>query len=413
MDKKIFGCIGENLGHSFSEEIHKEIGNYSYKLIELTDSQVEDYFFKKEFFGINVTIPYKQRVMKYLDFIDPVAEKIGAVNTVVNKDGKLYGYNTDYFGMTEALKRMGISLLKKEVLILGTGGTSKTAQTVAKDSGAKRITVVSRTNKDGCITYDTAAKDCRNTEIIINTTPCGMFPNIYDTPIDIDDFPNLEGVFDAVYNPINTVLCQNAENRGIASCGGLYMLVAQAVMSSNLFFGQRSTTEIENIYKKILLSKENIVLIGMPSSGKTTVGEILSEKTELNFIDTDREIEKLEGMTPKEIFAKKGEEYFRKIENGIIKDIAKCTHSVIATGGGAVLDYKNVKALKQNSKVFFLDRAPNKLLPTDSRPTASSFEQIKKLYGERYEIYKKCADITVTADENADVVADKIMKLRG
>ncbi len=399
-----YGLIGKNLSHSFSPELHREIGDYKYELKELSPNELSGFFSERNFKGINVTIPYKETVIPFLDEISDEAKAIGSVNTVINKNGKLIGYNTDFYGLSSLIEQSGISLRGKSVLILGTGGTSKTAACVSEKLGAKNILKVSRSG-NGDITYEEAYKKCSDTDIIINTTPCGMSPNIAETPAELKKFGNLSAVIDVIYNPVNTSLICEAKELGIPFAGGLYMLVSQAVRSAELF-GFVSKKSTEEIYNKLLKEKQNIVLIGMPSCGKTTVGKILSEKLERKFFDSDTEIEKATGKSVPEIFAESGEGFFRAAENTIIAEkLALLNGAVIATGGGAVLNEENMRRLSQNGKIYFLDRPKELLFPTYDRPTASSSEKIEELYHKRIGLYKKYSDIAIDASKEAEETA--------
>lgn len=406
-----YGLIGEHLGHSFSKEIHEKIGDYVYEICEIEPQKLEAFIKSRDFSAINVTIPYKQDVIPFLDEIDEHAKKIGAVNTVVNKNGKLYGYNTDYYGMRALILRSGVSLSSKKVAILGTGGTSKTAYSVSCDMGARDVIFVSYRQKEGAITYAELYENHRDTEVIINTSPVGMYPNNENCPIDISNLPNLVLVLDAIYNPLRTKLILDARKKNINAHGGLYMLVSQAVSAYELFLDKKADASLtDKIYGELVNEKSNVVLIGMPSSGKSTVGRELAKMTGKQFIDTDCEIVKREGMEISEIFAKHGESYFRELEAKIVGEVSKLSGFVIATGGGAVLKKENVSALRQNGKLFFLDRSLEKLIPTSDRPTASSREAIEKRYNERYEIYKASADKTVSANGTVCEVASLILK---
>lgn len=405
-----YGCIGEKLGHSFSKEIHTKLADYKYELCEIPSDKLEEFMKKAEFKAINVTIPYKERVMPYLDYICPEAEKIGAVNTVVNRGGNLLGYNTDYAGMKALIERVGVEINNKNVLILGTGGTSKTAFAVAKDMGARKVLKASRTAKVGCITYEEAYA-AADAEIIINTTPVGMYPNTDAAPVDLKRFLHISGVIDAVYNPLRTELVSTAREMNVPSSGGLYMLVAQAFYACEHFIGEtKNGQQIEETYKKILAEKENIVLIGMPGSGKTTIGKILAEKLNRKFIDLDEEIKAEEGLSPAEIINKYGEEKFREVEKNAVKKAASVTGTVIATGGGTVIDPENVKALKRNGKIIFINRDIEKIKPTASRPLSSDREKLKKRFEERYEIYNGAADKIIVPSDRAYENADAIIK---
>ena len=403
-----YGCIGEHLKHSFSKEIHNALADYEYEIVEIAKDKLDDFAVKRDFTAINVTIPYKEKIIPHLYYIDEHAKLIGAVNTVVNRDGKLYGYNTDFYGMSKLLEHAKISVKGKKVAILGTGGTSKTAKAVATSLGAKTLLTVSRTPNQEYIGYQTLINEHGDTEIIINTTPLGMYPNNYSCPVDIDCFKNLQGVIDAVYNPLRTVLVSKALERGIPAECGLYMLVAQAVKACEIFTDKTlDPSALENTYQKILSQKENIVLVGMPTSGKTTVGSILASLLQRLFIDTDLKIEK-GGEKISDIFIAKGEKYFRDLESDCILQTSKTTCSVIATGGGAILRPENVKALKQNGRIYFIDRPLEKLIPTSDRPLSKDVESITKRYNERYHIYNSVCDVKVDADCSANEVANKI-----
>ena len=409
-----YGCIGERLTHSFSKEIHGKIADYEYELKELKREEVTSFVTGGNYKALNVTIPYKEVVIPHLDEIDEAAKKIGAVNTIVNKNGRLYGYNTDFYGMTELLSYVGVILENKKVLIFGTGGTSKTAFAVAKHLMAREIIKVSRSEKDGAISYERACKEHTDAQIIINTTPVGMYPNSEDTPLSLDAFTKLEGVIDAIYNPLRSKLVSEALKMGIKASGGLYMLVAQAVKASEYFLDTKYPGKIlDDVYKDILSEKENIVLTGMPGAGKTTVGEILSKLTGKTFFDSDYEIAK-KGKTPEEIIREKGESEFRKIESEVIAELSMKNGAVIATGGGAILKEENVSRLKRNGKIVFFDRNIDDIKPTGTRPLSETKELLKKRFNERYPIYLSTADIVYKAENDADKNAENILEiLRG
>lgn len=397
-----FGLIGEKLGHSYSKEIHNLIADYGYELREVKREELGAFMTERAFSGINVTIPYKKSVMDYLDVISDDAKKIGAVNTVVNRDGKLYGYNTDFYGLKALLIHNGVSVRNKKVLILGSGGTSDTAYNVVTGINAKEAIKVSRTKKDGFVTYDEAARLHSDADVIINATPVGMYPDDDGVPVNIGLFPSLSAVIDAIYHPLRTNLVSDAENRGIKACGGLYMLVAQAVYAAALFENKKPDENlIDDVYGKILNDKRNIVLIGMPSSGKTTIGKALAARMGKRFADTDELIVGTTGKSIPEIFEKEGEKVFREIEKKVICDIAVNDGTVIATGGGVILDEKNVLALKRNGVIVYLDRKIDNLIATDSRPLSSNVDDLKKLYAKRKPLYEKYAEITI--DDNDDV----------
>ncbi len=407
-----YGCIGEKLGHSFSKIIHGKLMDYNYELCEIPKGRLTEFMERKAFKAINVTIPYKQDVIPFLDEIDDTALKIGAVNTIVNNNGRLSGYNTDFLGMLALIDFAQIDVKGKKVLIAGSGGTSKTAFAVAEYLGASEIYRLSRREGKGVITYNEAEKLHNDAEIIINTTPCGMYPNIEGTALNIDKFPLICGVVDAVYNPLCSQLVRKALKKGITAVGGLYMLVAQAVFAAEKFKSIKiNKSEIDRIYNEILSDKQNIVLIGMPSSGKTTLGKIIAEKTGKKFIDTDALITEKYGNIP-DIFKDKGEEYFRELESEVIAEVSALQSVVIATGGGAILNPDNTDFLKANGIIIFIDRPLDKLITTNDRPLSSNREELKKRYEERYDIYCRSADYTVNADgdikENTERIAEVI-----
>lgn len=407
----LYGLIGEHLTHSYSCEIHGRIADYHYELCELRPDELDAFMREPKFNAINVTIPYKQDVIPYLYYISEQAKSIGAVNTIVNHDGKLYGYNTDFMGMEALFEHMGVSLKDKKVLILGTGGTSKTAHAVADDLGARAVYHVSRKSGENVITYEEAMSQHTDAEIIINTTPVGMFPKVDAKPIDISRFPKLEGILDAVYNPLRTNLVQDGQARGIPASGGLYMLSGQAVFASAIFQGIDVNPELIDVaYTAVRNQKQNIVLIGMPSCGKTTVGKRLAEQGGREYIDTDDLIIERIGGPIADYIRANGEKAFREIESAVIKDISQKSGCVISTGGGAVLDHENVRYLKQNGIVIFLDRALENLMATDDRPLSSDREALKKRYEERYDIYRSSADIIIDANVALDDEIKNIWK---
>ncbi len=406
-----YGCIGEKLKHSFSKEIHEAFAGYKYELLELAPCEVETYIKGKSFKAINVTIPYKETVIPYLDYIDPAARAIGAVNTVVNKCGKLYGYNTDFYGMKELIAYAGVTLAGKKVVILGTGGTSKTARAVADSLGAGAIITVSRTASDSAIDYDELKRSHTDADVIINTTPVGMYPKIDGQAVILSEFKKLSGVIDVVYNPLRTKLISEAKRLGIPALGGLYMLVAQAVRASEIFLDTAYPDGVtESVYKKLLSEKENIVLIGMPSSGKTTVGRMISEKIGRDFIDTDEELVRKEGRDIPSIFSDMGEDYFREAEKRAVKEVSALTGKVIATGGGIVTRWENVENLRMNGKIFFIDRPKDALIPTEDRPLSKSKDAMEKRYAERYPLYCKASNVRIDADATAEEVKDRIIR---
>lgn len=406
-----YGLIGEHLKHSYSCEIHAQIADYEYELHEIPPSGLGGFLKKREFNAINVTIPYKQDVIPYLDEISDTAKRIGAVNTIVNRNGRLYGDNTDFAGMLALAKHIGVDMKGKKVLILGTGGASKTGHALAEYMGAQSVYYVSRSGKDGSISYEQAVTEHSDAQIIINATPVGMFPKQDGRPIDISAFPKLEGVIDAIYNPLRTNLILDAQERGIPAEGGLYMLSAQAVHASAVFRDiPLDESLVDKAFKSVKNDKQSIVLIGMPSSGKTTVGRILAEKCGKQLADTDEYIVRKIGMPISDFFAKFGEAEFRRIEKETVAELSATGGRIIATGGGAVLDAENVRALKQNGVLVFLDRRPENLVATDDRPLASRRSALEKLYTERYDIYCAAAELHIDANTTPEAEADAILK---
>ena len=409
-----YGLIGEKLGHSFSKEVHNKLFDYDYELKEIPQNELDLFLKQRAFKAINVTIPYKEKVIPYLDFISDIAKKIGAVNTVVNKNGKLYGYNTDFWGLKSLIQKSGISLKDKKVLILGSGGTSKTAFAVTNSLGAKEVLQISRNKKDGFITYEDIYINHTDAQILINTTPCGMYPNIDVSPLDISAFERLEGLVDAIYNPLRSKLVCDAQKRGIKAVGGLYMLISQAVFAAEKFLDTNiEPQKTDAVYKSILNQKQNIVLVGMPGSGKTTVGKLLAKKLQLEFLDTDDLItEKYGNIT--DIFKTKGEAVFRNYETEVIKQLSAVAGKVIATGGGAVLRTQNTDLLKRNGRIYFLDRPLESICATPDRPLSSNREDLEKRFNERYDIYRKCADRHIISDgtepDTVNAVLEDILK---
>lgn len=421
-----YGLIGEHLPHSFSKEIHRRCADYDYRLLELSPEEVGPFMERADFLAINVTIPYKQLVMPYLDVIHEAATAIGAVNTIVNKGGKLYGYNTDFYGLRALLHRTGVSLADKKVLILGTGGTAHTARAVAAAEGARTILTATRHPEGEYIGYDDVYREHADAEVIFNTTPCGMYPypdgneRIAGCAVDISRLPALSLVIDAVYNPLCTNLVLDARERGLPAEGGLYMLVAQGVVASRVFLGERIEDVVESedvlalcerVYREVLAEKENIVLIGMPGSGKTTVGKLLAEALARPFIDIDEQIVKAAGKPITDIFAEVGETGFREIEAATVASVANESRgAVIATGGGAILRDDNLRALRRVGRLYFLDRPLTDLLPTPDRPLASSAEDIARRYSERYPRYCTAADVRISCPASPEDAALSIRK---
>lgn len=399
MAQPLYGLIGAKLGHSYSKIIHEKIADYTYTLLPLpTEAEARAFFEKREFAAVNVTIPYKQMVIPCCDEVDPRAKAIGAVNTVVNRGGKLYGYNTDYAGFAYLAKAHGVDFAGKTVLVLGTGGTHATVSAVCRDGGAKEILTASRTGKDGALTYEQAAARS-DVQIVVNTTPCGMYPQTGQCLLDIAALPHLEAVLDVVYNPFATELVLRAKDRGLAAAGGFEMLVAQAVYAAEYFTGRALDCEtlIPKISRELQKELQNVVLIGMPGCGKSTVGAALAQKLGKTFVDADAEIERRTGKAIPDIFAQEGEEAFRRYEADIIADLTRQNRQVIACGGGVVKTPQNLHALRQNGPVLWVQR-PIEKLATAGRPLSKGSEALRRMEHERLPLYRAAATGTVCND---------------
>lgn len=408
------GLIGDPLGHSFSPRLHAAFGTADYELHPIPAEALPAFFRERAFEGVNVTIPHKIAVIPLLDELHPSAEECGAVNTVVNRGGKLTGYNTDIFGMSFALAHAGISLSGRHVVILGSGGTSHTARALAKREGAASVTVVSRS---GEVNYSNIS-ELVETEIVINTTPVGMFPHADASPVDLTVFPRLKGVFDAVFNPLRTRLIEQAENLGVPVASGLLMLTAQAKAAGILFRGgdysepspaSEVGAEILNVWREVTAELTNIVLIGMPSSGKTTVGTLLAERLRRPLIDTDAETERRTGKTVPELFAEGGEENFRKEERLTVSECARGTGVIIATGGGAPMFPENRAALAGNGFVVLILRDTEKL-DTTGRPLSRDLDTLKAMYKVRMPVYKAFADAEAVNNDTPSACAEFILE---
>ncbi len=412
MNELKYGLIGEKLGHSFSREVHAALGDSDYRLVEIAPTELDSFMRERRFEAINVTIPYKTDVIPYLDSIDDAARAIGAVNTIRRVGDKLCGYNTDFAGLCDLIRRVAPDLSGKKALILGSGGTAKTARAVLTHLGAGEILTVSRTARDGVIDYAAAYRDHSDAEFIINATPVGMYPAQDACPIELSAFKRLGGVVDVIYNPLRTNLILTAKSLGIPAEGGLYMLVSQAIHAREHFTGKKIPEALaESVFRSIKQSKENIVLIGMPGCGKTTVGRKLAKELDREFIDTDDIIVEREGRLIPEIFASEGEAAFRDIESAVIRDITlRSRGAVISTGGGAVLRPENVNALRRVGRIYFLDRDIENIKPTEGRPLSRDREALARRYRERYPVYCTSADVRLEPDEELKRRVETIRK---
>ena len=382
-----YGLLGEKLGHSFSPQIHRDLAGYDYQLLPTPPEAVEDLFARRAFQGLNVTIPYKRTVMPLCDEIDPRAAAIGAVNTVVNRNGRLTGYNTDIDGFLYMARRAGVDMAGKKVVILGSGGTSRTARAAAGELGAREIVTVSRHGEDN---YQNLSRHA-DAQVLVNTTPVGMYPNWGQSPVSLESFPALEGVLDVVYNPLRTALLLQAEERGLPRSCGLPMLVAQAKRAAELFTGQNiNDSRAETVLHGLREQLTSIVLIGMPGCGKTTVGRALAGKLGRTFVDLDEEIVRRAGTSIPEIFAREGEAGFRERESALVREFGERTGLVVSTGGGVVTRRENYIPLKQNGLLLHLRRDPA-ALPTDGRPLSQATAP-EELWRRRAPLYAAFAD---------------------
>ncbi len=390
-----FGLVGKGISHSFSKELHKYFGNYEYNLYDLDEHEIKDFILRKNYKGLNITMPYKRIAYNLCDFISSEAKEIGCVNTIVNREGKIYGYNTDFFGFKSMLIYNGITLKDKKVIILGSGGASLTVQAVARSMEAKEIIVISRTGKNN---YGNISKHF-DADVVINATPVGMYPNLYDEIIDISKFENCKDVIDIIYNPLRTRLLAKASLCGKNTVNGLMMLIMQGLEASNLFMGKSQEISIDKIKYCIERNKRNVILIGMPSSGKTTLGRVVSKELNMRFIDSDEEIYIKYGKTPEEIISAYGEEKFRIIEKDVILDISKLNGVVISTGGGVILNDENMINLMTNGTIFYVERSLN-LLDKNSLP-AKRAGNLESLYNQRKKLYRKYSEYVV--DNNGTI----------
>ncbi|MBQ7102459.1 MAG: shikimate dehydrogenase [Anaerotignum sp.] len=406
-----YGLIGEKLGHSFSKIIHEQLADYTYDLIPLTREELDVFLQKKSFSALNVTIPYKETVIPYLDEVDAHARKIGAVNTIVNRNGILKGYNTDFYGFRYMLLHNGIDVRNKKVLVLGKGGASKAVIAVLEEMGAKEIRTVYYKENPETITYEECYQNHADAEIIVNTTPVGMYPKADECPIELNRFPRLCGVADVVYNPLRTQLIIEAEKRNIPGAGGLEMLVAQAKYAAEIFLDTKiDDCRIDEIHADLLKERSNLVLIGMSGGGKTVLGKKAAEKLGKTFVDTDEEIVKRIGMPIADFFAKKGEPSFRKMETEVLHEISSRNDLVISTGGGIVKNPLNIQYLKRNGRIIWLKRDAELLQSGNGRPLAPEKAATLKLYEERLPLYTASAEAIAENNGTAEEGLENILK---
>lgn len=399
-----YGLLGRNLSHSYSPQIHSAFADYDYRLMEIEPDKLESFMRNANFSGINVTIPYKKAVLPYCDELTPQAKRLGAVNTIVKKpDGTLWGHNTDYFGFLEMVKRSALNVQGKKALVLGSGGAGVTASAVLTDLGATVITI----SRNGDHNYNSLHLH-QDASVIVNATPVGMYPNNGTAPISLSVFPRLEGVLDLIYNPFKTELLLEAEEKGLVTLNGLYMLVAQAKESAEYFSGTTISNEkIKDVYCSLKLQMENIILIGMPGSGKSTIGAMVAKALGRQFVDTDQLIVERVKMSIPDYMEKYGLERFRQEESSVIRDISKQSGLIIATGGGCVTQEENYRSLHQNGTVIWIDR-PIRDLPIEGRPLSIA-ANLNEMYAFRSPLYSRFADLQIKNNTMPEVAVEAIL----
>ncbi|MHB1151310.1 MAG: shikimate kinase [Eubacteriales bacterium] len=409
---KPFGLLGEKLRHSYSPLIHSMLANYEYRLFEIPPDEVGTFLAGRNFCALNVTIPYKTAVIPFCGELSDIALRTGSVNTILQKDGMLYGDSTDYAGFAYLLKLSGIIIKDKKVCVLGNGGSSKTVCAVLSDLGAGQVVVISRSGENN---YDNLGRHA-DTDVIVNTTPVGMYPLNGSAPVMLKCFPACTGVIDLIYNPAKTALLIDAEQLGIPCINGLPMLTAQAKRSSELFTGHTIDDNItDGITRKIAYKMKNIILVGMPGCGKSSLGQNIADKTGRTFLDTDRMITESEGRTPASIIEKDGEKSFRSIEASAVSNAGKQSGCVIATGGGVVTQRENFNTLRQNGVIVFINRSPE-FLVSDNRPLSGEIDIRRNLYRTRLPLYREICDIEIDGDGSITEAADRLiyeLKLTG
>ena len=403
---KKYGLLGKKLGHSYSVPIHHALGNGEYKLCERQPQEIEQLLSDPDLGGLNVTIPYKQEVMQYLDSIDPAAREIGAVNTIVRRDGSLIGYNTDHIGFCRMLEHSGIGVGGKKALVLGSGGASKTAVVCLRRLGASSVTVISREGENNYLNLSRHS----DAQLIVNCTPVGMYPDTLVSPVDLTEFPLCEGVADMIYNPLRTALLMQAEKLGIKTAGGLLMLTSQAVAAHDLFFDTKVEAGTDlSLASALRRDSENIVLVGMPGSGKSTVGAALARLSGREAVEIDALIAQKAGKTIPEIFECDGEDAFRRLESDVLREESKEKAKIIITGGGAVTREENYPALHQNGKIYEITRDINKLA-TCGRPLSKDIDTLRRMYEVRRPMYEAFRDVSVANDNAPEQTAQEIWR---
>ena len=398
------GLLGRHLKHSYSPQIHKMLANYDYQLFEIEPERLEAFLRDAMFEGINITIPYKKAVIPYCNELTESAKAIGAVNTIIRRsDGALIGHNTDYYGFQFLFQQSGLSAFGKKVLVLGSGGAAVTVTAVLKDAGANVIII----SRNGANNYQNLEQHY-DASIIVNATPVGMYPNTDMSPVDLAPFYALEGVLDLIYNPARTRLLQMAEEKGVTAVNGLFMLVAQAKEAAQWFTANNiADDQIAKIYRLLRQQMQNIVLIGMPGCGKSTIGKALAQKTGKTFVDADTAIEEETGMPIPQFISEFGEPAFRNVETRVLSNLCKASGYVIATGGGCVTRYENKAIIRQNATVLWIKRSIDDL-PTEGRPLSQRLP-LSEMYRIREPMYNKFADYTVNNFGTVDEAVTQIL----
>lgn len=406
---KRYGLLGKALSHSLSPQIHACFGEYPYDLIEKPEDDLVALFADPPVAAMNVTIPYKKTVIPFCTELDDIAKRIGAVNTIRFDGGAVRGYNTDYYGFSYMLERAEISVSGKKVLVLGSGGASATVCCVLEDLQAKSVVVISRSGRDN---YSNIERHW-DSQVIVNTTPVGMYPETAASPISFEQFPHCEAVVDLIYNPLRTRLLLEAESRGIKTANGLAMLVAQGHRAAEIFFDKSLDRDlIETGLRRLEHEFRNIVLVGMPGCGKSTLSRLLAEALHKEMVDTDAEVEKMAEKAVPDIFAEQGEAAFRRLEAEAVQVLGKGAGKVVATGGGAIQSEENRNALRQNAIVVFLERELD-ALATNGRPLSKSREALEQLYERRLPLYREVADVTVTVTGTPEETLRRIREAIG
>lgn len=400
MNTKTFGLLGEKLSHSRSPQIHAQLADYEYRLFPMPREELDAFFAAGDFMGLNVTIPYKETVLPYCSKLTDVAKRMGCVNTITwDSDGTLIGDNSDYYGFCYTLSHYFPDLSGKKALVLGSGGASKTVRIALADAGCREVVIISRSGENN---YENLSRHA-DADFIVNTTPVGMYPNNGKAPLSLKQFPKLLGVADLIYNPIRTALLLEAKELGIPYCNGLMMLVAQAALSSSRFTGlPLDEARIDEITARLHADETNLILIGMPGCGKSTLGKLLAEEFHREFLDTDELITAKTGRTPAQIITEDGEAAFRTIESAVIAETGALTGKVISTGGGVITREENYAPLAQNGILLFINRDPS-LLPTEGRPLSADSDAVMRLYEQRLPLYRKFCDAEILA---ADTIND-------